>query len=71
MTARPTLTLKKAVQQPTTQPTLERFWFVWERSALRPSKRHASVDTARAEAERLRQTYGKEFAVYEAKRVAA
>jgi hypothetical protein len=44
-----------------------RFWFVWSPTEWRPHRRHATPESARAEAARLRTLgTGKEFLTYEA-----
>jgi hypothetical protein len=74
---RATLTLKRRTLQPSAKPApvpeapyLERVFFVWAPDGLRPKKRHATAEAARAEAARLRAIAPeREFWVYEAHRV--
>jgi hypothetical protein len=72
--SRPVLSLKKdeapraeAEQQaPEVPKTL--FYFVWSPQANRPRKRHATLELAQSEAERLREEVPeKMFLVYEAR----
>lgn len=59
-TRRPTLKLKPApatrARLPAGTPTVP-FWINWRRDAYRPKKRHATLESALAERERLRALF--------------
>ena len=51
---------------PPPDPPADHFWFVWNPARSKPKRRHATVDTARAEATRLGAVYpAEQFHVYE------
>ncbi len=76
---RNTLSLKRAEPAKVTAPVhappprvpealLAHFWFVWCPDGMRPKKRHASLELAQAEAQRLSASApGRQFIVYEAR----
>jgi hypothetical protein len=58
--------LAKPSQPP--EPLLEKFYFVWARDGMRPKRRHASAESAHAEAIRLCGIAPeRQFLVYEAR----
>lgn len=72
---RPTLSLKRPAgarnasgSSADPRPAEERFWFVWSPTEYRPKRRHASLQTAEAEARRLAAIApDKRFLVFEAR----
>lgn len=74
---RPILSLKSkdpgplpAQECPPPIAALDHFWFLWNPLRTRPKKRHATIELARAERDRLRELLPDEtFFIYEATRL--